>query len=123
MATPLNQFKTKTYIIQDKDATEAVKARGTDVVYTVPAGVSAIILMAQISNIANDATYDVNFVHHDVGTDTSTYLVKEFGVQSNDAVSPLTGKLVVQEGNQIAIWADQADKLELTLSFLESLNG
>jgi len=100
MATPLNQFKTKTYIIQDKDATEAVKARGTDVVYTVPAGVSAIILMAQISNIAN-----------------------EFGVQSNDAVSPLTGKLVVQEGNQIAIWADQADKLELTLSFLESLNG
>ena len=123
MATPLNQFKTKTYIIQAKDITEPQKARGTDVVYTVPTGVSAIILMAQVSNIANDATYDVNFVHHDVGTDTSTFLVKDFGVQSNDAVSPLTGKLVVQEGNQIAIWANQADKLELTLSFLESLNG
>jgi len=123
MATPLNQFKTKTYVIQTKDNTDVNKARGTDVVYTVPAGISAIILMAQVSNIANDATYNVNFVHHDVGTDTTTYLVKEFGVQSNDAISPLTGKLVVQEGNQIAIWADQAGKLELTLSYLESLNG
>jgi len=123
MATPLNQFKTKTFIIQDKDPTNPTKARGTDVVYTVPAGVSAIILMAQIANIENNATYDVNFIHHDVGTDTSTFLVKEFGVQSNDAVSPLTGKLVVQEGNQIAVWADTADVLELTLSYLESLNG
>ena len=62
-------------------------------------------------------------INHTIDADTAEYLVKEFGVQSNDAVSPLTGKLVVQEGNQIAIWADQADKLELTLSFLESLNG
>jgi len=66
MATPLNQFKTKTYVIQTKDNTDVNKARGTDVVYTVPAGISAIILMAQVSNIANDATYNVNFVHHDV---------------------------------------------------------
>tara|TARA_B110000305_G_C19462891_1_gene655791 strand:- start:1946 stop:2317 length:372 start_codon:yes stop_codon:yes gene_type:complete len=123
MATPLNQFKTKTYTIQTKDTTDAFKARGTDVVYTVPQGVSAIILMAQISNIANDDTYTVNFVHHDVGTDTSTYLVKDFGIQSFDAASPLTGKLVVQEGNQISIWASASGKLELTLSYLESLNG
>lgn len=123
MATPLNQFKTKTFIIQAKDPTDVLKARGTDVVYTVPAGVSAIILMAQIANSANDQSYNVNFIHHDVGTDTSTFLVKDFSVQAFDAVSPLTGKLVVQEGNQIAVWCEQAGKLELTLSYLESLNG
>lgn len=123
MATPLNTFKTKTYIIQAKDPTDAAKARGTDVVYTVPAGITAIVLMAQITNIDNTQTWDFNFIHHDAGTDTTTFLVKDFACQAFDAVGSLTGKLIVQEGNQIAIWAESAGKLQLTLSFLESLNG
>lgn len=132
MATPLNSFKTKTWSLRDSDASQG------KLVYTVPAGVTAIILMAQIANDDSaNRTVPFSFVHKDVGTGVETPLVRRASVRPNDAISPLTGKLIIQEGNQIMAYShslfnrqpgppgvgDTDDSLKLTLSLLESLNG
>ena len=133
MATPLNAFKTKTFSLRDSD-TETGK-----VVYSTPPGVTAIVLMAQISNADSaDRTCNFSFIHKDTSSGTETSLVKNFPVRSNDAASPLTGKLIVQENNQLFayvhkdVWrreidgvlvSDTDDSLKLTLSLLESLNA
>lgn len=132
MATPLNAFKTKVWSLRDSAASQG------KLVYTVPAGITAIVLMAQISNVDSaERTCRFSFVHKDVGTGQETELVNKFPVLKNDAVSPLTGKLIVQEGNQILAYShsigarqpgppgkgDTDDSLKLVLSYLESLNG
>lgn len=132
MATPLNAFKTKVWSLRDSEASQG------KLVYTVPAGITAIVLMAQIANVDSaNRTVPFSFVHKDVGTGIETPLVNKFPVLKNDAVTPLTGKLIVQEGNQILAYShsinarqpgppgvgDTDDSLRLTLSFLESLNG
>ncbi|MDB4343099.1 hypothetical protein OAA26_00080 [bacterium] len=134
MATPLNAFKTKVWTLRDSAAAQGV------LVYNTPPGVTAIVLMAQISNIDSDlgSTSTFSFVHKDVGTGQETPLVRKFPVRQNDAASPLTGKLIIQEGNQIFAYChkrvtrsdaggvgtnDADDTLNLTLSLLESLNA
>lgn len=132
MATPLNAFKTRTWSLRDSDASQG------KLVYTVPAGVTSIVLMAQIANADSaDRTVQFSFIHKDVGTGIETPLVRQASVRANDAVSPLTGKLIIQEGNQILAYShsrdfrdpgppgvgDTDDSLKLTLSLLESLNG
>jgi hypothetical protein len=132
MATPLNAFKTRTWSLRDSDASQG------KLIYNVPSGITAIILMAQITNVdPTGRTVPFTFIHKDVGTGVETPLLKEFPVQARDAVSPLTGKLIIQEGNQIIAYShsiqtrnpgppgvgDTDDSLKLTLSLLESLNG
>jgi hypothetical protein len=133
MATPLNAFKTKVWTLRDSAAAQG------KLVYNTPPGYTSIVLMAQVANVDSaDRTTSFSFLHKDVGTGTETPLVNEFPVRPNDAVSPLTGKMVVQEGNQIfayvhkKVWRSDAggvgsndadDSLKLTLSLLESLNS
>ena len=133
MATPLNAFKTKVWSLRDSDAAQG------KLIYNTPPGVTAIVLMAQISNVdPTERTCRYSFVHKDVGTGEETPLVQKFPVRKEDAVSPLTGKLIIQEGNQILAYVhavdtrtdvdgvgstDADDSLRLTLSLLESLNG
>ena len=131
MATPLNAFKTKVWSLRDSDASQG------KLVYNTPPNVTAIILGAQISNVDSDRTVEFTFIHKDVGTGEETPLVEKFPVRKSDAVSPLVGKLVVQEGNQIFAYShsinsrqpgppgvgDTDDSLKLVLSLLEALNG
>lgn len=133
MATPLNAFKTKVSSLRDS-------ASGFKLVYNTPPGVTAIVLMAQVSNVDSDlgATSEFSFIHKDVGSGQETPLVNKFPVRKNDAASPLTGKLIIQEGNQLFAFChkrvtrsdvdetgtnDADDTLNLTLSLLESLNA
>jgi hypothetical protein len=133
MATPLNAFKTKTWSLRDSDASQG------KLVYNSPPGVTAIVLMAQVANYDSDErTCRYSFIHKDTSTGIETQLVDQYPVRKNDAASPLTGKLIIQEGNQIYAYAhainnryenggvgsvDCDDSLKLTLSLLESLNG
>lgn len=130
MATPLNVFKTTTKSLADSDADFGVQ--GTDkFVYRAPPGVTAIVLMAQVANIDSaDRTVGTTFIHKDVGTQVETKLVNNFAIQTNDAAGVLTGKLIVQENNEILAYThrfngteDTNNSLLLTLSYLESLNG
>jgi len=134
MATPLNAFKTKVWSLRDSAAAQG------KLIYNTPPGVTAIVLMAQVANVDSDGggTSRFSFIHKDVGTGQETPLVNAFPVRQNDAATPLTGKLIIQEGNQIYGYChprvtrsdaggagsnDADDTLNLTLSLLESLNA
>lgn len=125
MANPLNTFKTKTASLRDSDNTVGA-------VYNAPTGYTGIILMAQVANVG-DSEVGVSLIHRDVGTGTRTPLVQNYKIQPEDAAGLLTGRLIVQENNQVIVYSHRPatggdiyrydDKLQLTLSFLESLNG
>ena len=108
----LNVFKTKTAEITTSSAS----------IYTAPAGKSAIILMAQIANITNTSG-TVTVSHYYSGTGITTELLKDFTVPGNDAVSAVTGKLVLEEGHELYVSANTNSKFKITLSILESVNG
>jgi hypothetical protein len=52
-------------------------------------------------------------------------MIKDYRVAPRDAVSLITGKLIVEQNGVIRCSTDAAGsgKLQLTLSYLESLNG
>lgn len=111
MATPLNTFKTVTALLTTSD----------QVIYTTPLGMTSIILMAQVTNVAgSDATVTFGLTGAD---STYTELVKNFDVPVADAASVLTGKLVVEQNGTLHALASANNRLKITLSVLESLNA
>ena len=118
MATPLNVFKStvKNLVAVPNDSDSNA------LIYQVPNGITAIVLMAQISNIGT-TTNKVTFMLSDSDNSNMVKLVKEYSVIPHDAVGVLTGKLIAEENDKIWCYADSDDKLQLTLSYLESLNG
>jgi hypothetical protein len=106
----LNTFKTVTSVLTTSSAT----------LYTAPTGYTAIILMAQVSNVTS-TTKNVTFSHF--AGSTTTELLKDFSIPGNDAVSATTGKLVLEAGQSIRALADANSSLKVVLSILETLNG
>ena len=90
-----------------------------DPVYTAPVGFSAIVLMAQISNITG-TTYAATMLVEDSGNTKS--LITGFDIPANDALGVLTGKLVLEAGQSIVASASANSALDLVLSILESQN-
>lgn len=89
-------------------------------IYSAPIGYSSIVLLAQISNnTANPASFTFSFVNND---STEYNLVKEFPVPGNDAAAALTGKLVLEENEKIAVESNVASGLSIVVSVLESKN-
>jgi len=129
---PLNTFKTKTANLL---AGQVITTATT--VYTAPVGTTAIVLMAQISNVST-ASQVVSMAHWryrrvlpdaqgnggQPGT-TSSYLVQEFEIPPNDAASVLAGKLIVEELDSIRCFQPvgaTTGTLQLVLSILETAN-
>lgn len=106
---PLNTFRT---ITRELGTT-------TQTVYTCPAGVTGIVLLAQVSNTGN-ATARVTFSH--VRQRTTTELVKNSPIPIEDARSVLTGRLVLEEGDRISVGANANGALKIVLSIVESAN-
>ena len=106
---PLNSFKTVTAVL-----TESL----TDI-YTAPANVTSIILMAQIANVSENPI-TTTFVHNNGAVNTE--LIRDYPVPGNDAVSATTGKLILETGQKIRASAAVNNQLKLTLSILESAN-
>ena len=124
---PLNTFKTKTAKVSDG-------IHNTSTVYVAPVGVTSIILMAQIANIGTQ-TETVSFVHHRnrrvladaqgngaQAPNVDTFLVKDFAIPANDAVNPITGKLIIETLDSIRCIGSNTSTLQLTLSILETAN-
>lgn len=119
MAVPLNTFKTTTSIIPEGPITG-----DSDVIYVVPSGITAIVLMAQVANL-DSAEHTVTFSHYNRDEALTTELVKDFPVYPKDAAGLLTGKLIVEETNRVRCSASpgSGSNMKLVLSYLESLNG
>jgi len=123
---PLNTFKTKT---------ANLGTNSTATVYTAPVGTTAIILMAQISNIST-TTQVVSFAHHRnipilqdaqgngaQPGNVDTFLAQNFEIPPNDAASILTGKLIVETLDSIRCYATNSGTTQLVLSVLETANS
>ena len=123
MATPLNTFKSTSVTVIGKDTLTG----DSDLVYTSPNGITAIVLMAQVANIdsAGTGVYEVNMQQALSLGAPAVHLIKGYRVAPRDAVSLITGKLIIEENGVIrcSTNAAGAGKLQLTLSYLESLNG
>ena len=112
MASPLNTFKTVTKIVTSSEET----------VYTAPSSITAIVLLAQATNISN-SDGEITFSYFNVVETSTTELVKNFAIPTNDAASLLTGKLVIENNNSVTCFASANNTFKLTLSILESLNA
>ena len=122
---PLNTFKTKT-------ATLGTSSTAT--IYTSPIGVTAIILMAQVTNLTTQTQY-VTFGHfrnlpvlpdsqgNGAQTGTNfTEMVRDYPVPANDAASMTTGKMIIESLDSIRCYASDTNSLKITLSVLETAN-
>jgi hypothetical protein len=87
--------------------------------YTAPLGYSGIVLMAQISNITNN-TISANMSV--ISGSTVTSLITNFQIPGQDAAGALTGKLVLQPGEQVFASASANSVAQVVLSVLESQN-
>ena len=107
MASPLNTFK-------------SVAANITTVpsnVYTCPAETTAIVLLAQATNTNNTDDGNITFYSSING---NTELAKDFTIPVGDSAGLLSGKLVIEEGESIGVYANANSVLKLTLSILET---
>ena len=88
MAAVLNIFKTVTAELTTSDQE----------IYVSPTGYTAIVLMAQVSNVTTTPV-SVTVAHH--YSTTNTELLKDFVIPGNDAVSATMGKLVLEDGHSV----------------------
>jgi hypothetical protein len=86
---------------------------------TEPAAYTAIVLMAQVVNVTSSAA-TVTVTYSKPGGDTE--IVKDFAVPGNDAVSVVTGKLVIETGCSIKVVGSANNTLKITVSVLETAN-
>jgi hypothetical protein len=110
-AIPLNTFKT----IISNVTTSA------NTVYTAPAGVTTVVLMAQVANVNATQTVRVTAAH--IRGANNTRLIANAEIPIRDAGSLLMGKLVLESGDGFSIQANLIDSAELSLSVLETANA
>jgi hypothetical protein len=124
---PLNVFKTKTAVLTTGTTTR---------VYTAPVGVTAIVLMANASNVDVTQTRLVSFAHYrnlPVLADTQgnggqagnviTEQVLKFPIPPNDAAGLLSGKIIIEQLDSLIAFSDAEGAIKLTLSILETANA
>jgi hypothetical protein len=87
-------------------------------VYTPPVGYATVVLMAQVSNNGSDTiqiTADINRA----GNNTS--LINGASVPTHDAISVLTGRLILNVGDVLQFTSSDDTSAQLVLSYLETL--
>lgn len=123
---PLNKFVLVTKTLREED-------NGEVQVYQTPVGVSSVVLSFQISNVLQEATegaedsITINVVI-DRGGGNEFFLVKEAVIPVSEALNPLSGKLVLQEGDIVKVEAligelfPNTSEADIVLSVLENAN-
>jgi len=87
-------------------------------VYTPPVGYATVVLMAQVSNNGN-ATIQISADIYRSGAVTS--LITGASIPVNDAISVLTGRLILNVGDILQFTSSDNTSAQLTLSYLETL--
>jgi hypothetical protein len=89
-------------------------------VYSTPLGYATVILLAQIANTGN-TTIQVSADLFRSGNTTA--LVQGISVPVADAVSVVTGRLIMNYGDSFDVSSSDNTSGQLTLSLLETLVG
>jgi hypothetical protein len=90
-------------------------------VYSTPIGYATVVLLAQVSNIDAGNTIGVSATIERSGNATS--LIQNAQVPVEDAISVLTGRLILNYGDSFKVSATANASAQLTLSVLETLTG
>lgn len=87
---------------------------------TVPSGETFVIIHCQVANVdgSNAADLYLDFVD-DEATDVTAALAHTISVPADSSINPIGGKLVLEAGDKINIWASAASDLEVTISYLK----
>jgi hypothetical protein len=111
-AVALNTFKT----IRKQITTSAVG------IYTCPVGVSAIVVLAQVTNLTTDTTSQVTALHsRPTETPTDYKFANDAYVPPNDSVNLVPdGRLVLETNDVIKVQATSDNELNIVLSILET---
>ena len=120
---PLNTFKTLTHAVTTGTldlSTTPDTIDSSTLVYTVPIGVSTVVLLSQFTNYTGtDET--VSTVIYRGGA--NSWLIKDFTIPANDAGTILTGRLVLEEGNKLYVNTSTVDAINFIFSYLETANA
>lgn len=111
MPAVLNAFKTVTV-----NVTTAIGN-----VYTCPSGYSAVVLLAQVSNLTGNTITVSGNVFQLAGNNVA--LVRDAALPANDAINLVGGRLILQTGDSFAVGASANSASQLTLSVLETSTG
>jgi hypothetical protein len=107
MASPLNTFIS---------VAANVTTSPSDI-YTCPVETTAIVLLAQATNVDSANAGSITFY---TSANGNTELVKDFSIPVSDAAALLSGKLVIEAGQSVGCYADANDVLKITMSILET---
>ncbi len=109
MALPLNVYQTLTGITSTTPET----------VYTAPVGYTGVVLLGQVAN--NGATTEQVLFSY-VNAISTTEIVPNSPVSSEDVIKLLSGKLFVLSGDSLELSSTNGTDLKYTFSILETLN-
>lgn len=109
MAVAINIFKTVTANVTTAGST----------VYTAPLGYTTVILLAQVSNTGL-STLTVSSDHIRSGVPTN--IITNAALPKADAISLVSGKLILQTGDSITVSASADSSAQMLLSVLETAN-
>jgi len=87
-------------------------------VYTVPSSTTAIVLLAQATNVGSGAQA-VTFCWYDASGSVKTELVKLLSVPEKAAVGLIAGKLVLEASDYLQVQSTASSLIELSFSVLE----
>ena len=87
-------------------------------VYTVPSCTTAIVLLAQATNVGSGAQA-VTFCWYDASGSVKTELVKLLSVPEKAAVGLIAGKLVLEASDYLQVQSTASSLIELSFSVLE----
>jgi hypothetical protein len=110
MSGALNLFKT----------TLADITTATTTIYTPPLGYATVVLLAQVSNTGAGT---IQVTASILRSAVSTSLVKNYSIPTDDSASILTGRLILQYGDQLQLSSSDNTSAQLVLSFLETLTA
>ena len=108
MAAALNNFRTT---LVDLTTT-------TTDVYSPPLGYATVVLLAQVSNNGNSTIQVSSGVFRGSSV---TSLIKNASVPTDDAISVLTGRLILNYGDILQFTSSDDTSAQLVLSYLETL--
>jgi len=110
MSGALNLFKTTLANITTTPTT----------VYTPPLGYATVVLLAQVSNTGGGTIQVSASIFR---SSASTSLINNYSIPIDDAASILTGRLILQYGDQLQLSSSDDTSAQLVLSYLETLTA